>query len=603
MARLITYLGMVIALVAVWHAVSMALPAESSLITGMTVSAGEGCCLLTCTQAAQQGCPAEHFRPDASCSALESCNIGCCITTEGYCLSNYPRYLCEGKPGAQGRAFIDGRECPHYWQCTKEPEPDEIRENTGYESLFMMGQKGVTFAEHFALKKGESQSFTFYAFRHPGEELANGMGVKLYDAAGAESQEFPLFNDGYHNEWEGGDELLGTVQIPMVPEVLPSLALLEGLQKVLINTTVGGSKNQEPEPYFLVSATDCIPMLGTWKERPAKSIFFVGNGHDPKASSAIIIDRLGQFTYFQGEFQQTNFYMLRQTTQAPDLQAALLEIEHQCGSLFNPSTDFVFFINSMQKGCMQQGNVIHTNATYAFDEGMLRGKGPDSLLAHYCEASYTLDELYKRAESFLLLPTISITSPAEGAVLLNQTFNVSLLIEDSHGAAYDYNITLDFADFPGSSAQGNAAIPAGRQSVSINHTIEGICNGRHELWAELSASDQAEAVSEEVNITVAEEGFLINIIDYTRRASINNGQIGFRFSHNNASASLHYQLVVYDVASDSLAAYYTAPERKAVQGETKAEFVSLPPHGEYIIRITAYDSNGLAACETIHARS
>ncbi len=533
--------------------------------TGLATFANAGCCLPVCQQTAQSECFGA-FEAGMECAALEQCNVGCCIDTEGYCLSNYLRGSCAAAVGE----FIATRECPQEPQCVTERAATSLLGFTGYEAAFPVSQHGILFTEPIAGRAG--QPFTIRM-----QPFGNASEVRAALSSGGYQKALALYDDGSHGDGNAADGLFAAVWSE------PSFPAFEGIRRVNVSVAVDGAEAATEDALFLTS-TSCRPLRKPWEAPETRPDIIFVKAQDTTATvqlpheleALFVLSHLAAAESLDA-LSEWNMDIISEPLASGDRSAARSVVGTHC-TFYNAEQDTIIFFNPAITGCEQEPGMITVNPRLIFNQSALPGVPISTVLGSFCNLTTTEPQLRERIEQARSPPDVTLILPQNESVYDVSAVAVSFQINDSRDSALSYEIYRDINNPLMVLERGSAA--SGTQHAS-SVTLG---DGSHFLWVEARDSDGNLGFSEVVTINVNVSNFVIDITSLEPLDYDHSPEINFTVAHAHA-AELNYTILI----NETLQVNGTAAVEQQVSIPTALA------NGTYVIRISASDDEGRTA--------
>lgn len=356
---------------------------------------GGGCCERFCANTTAIGCYEGNFHPGKNCDTVDSCNIGCCIDGEGYCLSNYLKSNCDM---LQYRFYK--KECSELMQCVAYPPKESIRKSTGINLIydpsmdqFYTDVQGARVnGTDIILESDEEYGMRFASvepdssYRGTSFKIMYTLGIfedvksvkAIIKDGNEEVRQIDMFDDGNHQDANKEDGVFGNIFASS------QVNDFTGLKRIKADIIVIDKEDREntykDALYFtVVNNVKCMP-LGRWNDPDSRiDIIFVGNNFATndkffrsKESSSKVIKMTSPF--YENE-DKINYYAVEETYELPveDIQS---KVQSHC-SFFNPSQDILIILDKNEDYCRKVSDGVYTispkvvftlGAAYSMDE-------------------------------------------------------------------------------------------------------------------------------------------------------------------------------------------------------------------------------------------
>ncbi|MFH1054190.1 MAG: hypothetical protein V1740_07260 [Candidatus Woesearchaeota archaeon] len=351
---------------------------------GYAAGFGTGCCERFCKEMSESQCFEEqpypenyvdwNYYPLKSCDDVPSCNTGCCIDDEGYCLSNYLQSNCE----LYDYTFIK-KECNQLWdECLRPPGPGEVIDQTGVtmtpdtsilsflqqlmgvwldgnnnlivDQADPYGARRLVLDPQVVARSGDTVNIKFVVDNY---QPIKKVEIKLNDGS-SQIATMELLDDSQHLDALENDGIFGNIY------TIPALS--RGLHRISIDVYI---TNNEDEVnlhtnfynYTIASGVDCLPMIPWEDTENRRDIIFIGNNITPAGGidwfEQMISDKyrsLISIPPFKDNHENINFFYLKKDNQFQSDSAVLAELSSQCG-FFNQSQDAAILFDYNEPGC------------------------------------------------------------------------------------------------------------------------------------------------------------------------------------------------------------------------------------------------------------
>src|SRR3989344_2680651 len=538
---------------------------EIGLATGSATTSIEGCCGLTCQESAREDCPSE-FHENAQCADVTACNVGCCVDSEGYCLSNYLAGNCAAANGK----FIAQHECLHEPLCISEPPIGDIRGYIGYPFVFRQDIDGFMFSDDIAGFPG--QIFTLKSFI-----FSDATRARVTAASGDYTKTLALYDDGAHGDGNPEDGLFAAIWRT------DDFPLFQGLRRINIE---GEADNKELiADYLFLSTTGCFPMQKPWEQtEERRDVIFTSVNPQLSANAVTPREIIGFITTQTpvGETAEINFAEIEEPQTSKD--NAVASVRNRC-QFYDPQ-DTIIVLDSQAQQCTQQDNVVHIPPDIVINEtarNKVTALHANELLAQFCSFIQTSAQYYLFELEKYKAPEITIFAPINDSAHTTSEIEFSFIINDSLDEQVNYNIYMDM-NHPSAILQSGIAA----RNTPIFQQIN-ISDGYHLVWVEAVDSNGNIGASDEVIIHVNESNFVIDIISLDAIEQNHSPQINFTISYGT-SAVVNYSILINATrgSMENAAAFFnsTATASELINVSTALE------NGTHIIQIIANDNNG-----------
>jgi hypothetical protein len=556
--------GWIIITLIIAAAFYLASPKQSS-ITSFATFANQGCCEPICQQTGQSDCFGT-FHAGLECTQLDQCNIGCCIDTEGYCLSNYLKANCEVGEGE----FIEEKECPQYIQCITEPSQESLMGFTGYNFIFPASQEGVLFVEPVAGKGNTPFTIKMQVFGQAND-------VKASITSEGYSTTISLYNDGSHGDGNPNDNLFAGI---WQSEAFPPF---EGIRRVNVTTSVDGSSSNASD-YLLLTSNNCLPLRKPWDDPATRQdIIFIKVGATEQTSSfeahaLNIVGHMSSVFPLVDGIDKRNFYIITENLQQRDSQIAREKVQQQC-DFYNPEQDVIIFFDDEFNYCEQETEMITTNPRLLFNRTALEEMtNLDTFMERFCDIIVTEAQLQEIIEQSRIAPNITVILPQNNSRHNTSEIEAQFVIYDNKNATLDYEIYQDINN-PLMVIKTGTAQTGQKETTTVTLT-----DGSHDIWIETRDGDHNLGHSTITIVNINVSNFIIDITSLDPLYYNSSPEINFTISH----------------ASD-IQINYTVLLNTSTQINGTAiteEIVTIPTtltNGTYTIQITAADRQNRTA--------
>ncbi len=314
-----------IAFIAIAATLAFFMLGGTSLITGhATIDLKEGCCVDLCAQTLASECTPDAFRSSQSCKQIPHCQLGCCIDTEGYCLTNYLQGNCNAKQGN-----FQTKKCKDIIYCkfgTDKPlvaRDEELRQ-----------RRLLNFST--GISEGVAYYGSYMVIRHVVSPLEGVVSVSaILRKNGIHVATVPLFDDGSHSDGGLKDGIFAQVwDSGSVPLSSSDPTVVKLAMDVEIIRPFGVEMLEHTQTLTLLDENTCFPL--TYPPRTdSKNLVIMGEGYSDyaeyKQDASNFLGRLFSSGNLSLHVPKTNLYRI--DTWAPQHMAPALELaKEQCPS-------------------------------------------------------------------------------------------------------------------------------------------------------------------------------------------------------------------------------------------------------------------------------
>jgi len=540
---------------------------HNNLITGQAVVQNKGCCAFTCQQTSESDCPST-FYVGQQCAEVASCNVGCCVDAEGYCLSNYLAGRCDA---ANGR-FVTQHECLHEPLCITEPPLYDIRGFIGYPFVFTEQQDGLMFTDDIVGSPGDFLTLKSFIF-------GDTLGHRLRARVSSDDYEklLALYDDGAHGDGNANDKLFGAI---WRTDDFPTFT---GLKRIDITGEVDGEERMIPD-YLFLSTNQCVPLQKPWIESDERQNIIFGRINPQQNTIALDPAGIVGLLSTQAKLEDIIARNYAELDMLPaTVQETVTKIEQQC-DFYDDEQDWIIVLDGNLKTCKQEGNVIISPQQMVLNETMRKSVVEvtfDELLSKYCLFFQTVEQRNAFELEKYLPPEITVHTPL-GGVYNTRDVEFSFTLKDTKDGNIDYEIYVDVNNPAAVIDRGTAA-----RDELVTKSIA-IPDGQHFIWVEANDSENNLGVSELHEIDVNVKNFIITVDTLDEITFDTSPDVGFTISHVTAP-QVEYTVLI-NSTRDSMADATVVKTDLATIGSR----ISVPTNlkGTHILQVTAEDSSG-----------
>lgn len=534
---------------------------KGNLITGLVTDSNQGCCEAICQQTSGEECVSD-FHARNECAQLDECNIGCCVDSEGYCLSNYLKGNCERKNGE----FIASNECLQYPKCVTWPPFGSLVGFTGYPYIFPSYQKGIPFAEPISGSVGGLFTIKMQVFDKEEVDI-----VRAHIKAENYNKTIALYDDGDHNDGNPGDGLFaGQWQ----DESFPPFA---SIKKGNFTVEVNGNESKLVD-YILLTSNKCLPITKPWDDpSERRDIVFIGSANAQQATlfNTQVLGIIGQMAAIASrqQIESINFYMITAIVPSTDVGQAARNVTEQC-TFYNPDNDTIIFFDNNFDYCRQEPGMITTNPKLMFNRTAVEETSDLTVfIQDFCRFVFTEKQIRERIIEYQLIPNVTLITPQNNSYVNISQIEVSFMINDTQDDELPYEVYIDINTPMMVIANGTAR---NGEITAINVSID---DGKHSIWVEAEDSDRNLGHSAVSTITANVANFVVDVLSLDPLSYSTSPEVNFTISHA-VDTNINYSLLVNNMVITN---------GTAITGGVISIPTSLE-NGTHIIRIVAHDS-------------
>ena len=417
-------------------------------ITGLVPAEDQmGCCSAMCQQTKRSECHSAPFYAGIDCTAITDCDVGCCVTEEGYCMANYLKGNCEGD-----FAYND---CTMHRPCLTEPNDTSRRGYTGFEMVYEPEDRGRIFTEPFTGQVGDIFTVKMQLF-----EEAQDLKVKITHDDHEET--IRLYDDGNHRDGLSDDDLYANVWDSGRLD-------LDEISNIRMTAFMDGEESGSAQ--LLISPDPCIPLK------------MEGNGRDVIFAGSF---SMRVMSYIQ-EISDADYFMVNGSRSSA---------ESAC-EFYDPHEDMIIMVDNDTSRCHQEQGYVELNPL--FHKNRDSADSLEELFEDFCRYIYTEEDARMMAEEIMQEPEVELILPMD-----NETYNASV---EFYFSAMDNSDNLEYAIY----VDGRIVfedITANNEPVF--QTLD-IVDGKHDVWVEVEDSHGNYGISNMSRISVNRTGFVINI--------------------------------------------------------------------------------------------
>ncbi len=396
----------------------------------------EGCCMRFCQESKSVDCPFPgEFAVGKDCSALDACNVGCCMDEDFYCYTNYLKGNCV----RNDFTFIRNM-CNELWDCVA-PHPEvPYTCYAGFgaiKSQFECRQADLPNAM-LQVRPPSARANTVFSLTTrimEDPELVTTVVAKLLDERDTVLGSVVLFDTGEYNDGGPNDGLFGNVW--------DSKNAPSGVNYLTVELSIN-REGKEPEVkryenfFAVVGGTDCVPMGNYAGNDFEKSLDIAIVNKNFRADSPVTFQ--GAVTHAadalysvvqQRELARGATFHRIDPPLAGTLSAIRAKTQSECSMI--RSDDFILLLDPEEPECFEYGSsptVIRVNPSFTFDT--LEGVSANELFEDpgvFCQHIVT--------EQTLLREVIEENTPAQFSFLpardepLPEDYRIPYTVQDN----------------------------------------------------------------------------------------------------------------------------------------------------------------------------
>ncbi|MFW6220576.1 MAG: hypothetical protein ACOC3X_02775 [Nanoarchaeota archaeon] len=423
---------------------------------------GSGCCEDVCKELKESDCPGKYHH-GKSCFEINECNVGCCIDNEGYCFSNY----LEGNCIKNGFTFISEHECDNHFECLFTNEDSLV----GFTGLNVNKKEDasdsvVSYIESNTHTKGDKFTIKYMAPFSTNKDVKARINYDGYEKT------IKLYDDGMHDDGNKDDGLYAGKWDSS------DYLHVHGIQKIPYSIIVDGELVENTNFNIIISSNTCSPLVNQFNKSNRNIIFIISSDVDEfsdyKEVAYFILNSIVRLNALS--IHDYNYLIVNKPIGLSDVNFAKNFIESSCTNDYNPSRDFVFFIDKNYNKCTINSRFIHLSPMFFINSNKIREYDNYlDLMNNFCDVIILEDELNATLNPQPYNATVTINHP-----LNHETYSQNLL-EVNFTITHNSDDDLEFEIF-----NEGVLLHTGYSNKSENFSFDfNFDQGSHRIWIEV----------------------------------------------------------------------------------------------------------------------
>ncbi len=382
----------------------------------------EGCCISICQQTSRNECYG-NFAETKKCSALEDCNVGCCIDKEGYCLTNYLHGNC-----LTGYGTSINKECSDIVFCRNLTD-----KSYSARQYNIKNKKGAGFSVSNPNADYYKSSFNIRYYLYDKTDVVS-VAANIIDKEQV-IDSIALYDDGSHNDGARNDNLYGNNWLSS------KISDFEGFKKLDIDVTLGyadGTQQsiENAQSIVVLNNNKCMPIYTEWSSLSQKrSIIFAADNYENlndgyakfQGDARNFLNVLFSINKFYNSKDKFNIYRLDQSLSYFNMPTLINVVSSYCPSYSNKKDLVVVLDNSEDYCVIESVGVLRVNPNVLFYKNITNAEINETF-ASFCNYVLTPKKLADEILNFATPPRIivqTLDNITYNAGFVNLSFSVS----------------------------------------------------------------------------------------------------------------------------------------------------------------------------------